>query len=327
MRTAIIDRSLAGTSFLPIVDKSDILMYTNALIEAGADYVEIDLPALVRIAYLDESVDTGDKKTLPIVLDRPEMYIFRVERPEEILVANSLPFAYAVLPLKYSHFINKIKIPVILEINTGDADVLALLRIVSENINLTHIELLRLVGDFNGDSQEEFANMLFKIRMMFAVPIDICPLNTTLGALSSAITAFDGGIDSITLCFGNSNNFCPLEEFLITLATVHKFLITRSYVSGICKAAVMSAQFSEIETTNLQMLMKRYRLTPQKVEKADDTPPQRNAYVKKAARRSLLERKLDYLEVDEGLSAEITDKLKKYGMEFYDTGRAGEYLN
>jgi hypothetical protein len=311
MKTAIIDRSLCGVIFKEITSKTDAYTYALSLKEAGADYIEIDLNALVR---LPEPIGS-------------ENYIFRIENIEEFPVANALPFLYAVLPLKLSYLIEKINIPVILEIKTGDADILALLKVVSESIDLTKIALLRLVGDFR-KQPDEFRSILNKIRMMYAVPFDICPLNTTLGALSAAITAYEAGIDSLTLNFGNSSNFSPLEEFLISMATVHKLVISRNYISGICKASVMSALISEIKTINLKMLMKRYQLAPQRVEIADGTPLSWNPWKgKKYPRRSLIERRLDFMEVEEELSQEIMAQLKKCGVDFFGRDKKSNYFN
>ena len=311
MRTAIIDRSLAGVSFKEITIKSDVHLYANSLIEAGADYVEIDLQALSRLPKPSGS----------------ENYIFRIERAEEYKIANSLPFAYALLPLKFSYLIGKLEVPVILEIKTGDADILALLKVVSESIDLTGISLLRLVGDFR-KQPEDFKNLLTKIRLKYAVPIDICPLNTTLGALGDAIAAYGANIDALTLNFGNSSNFTPLEEFLISMATIYKVIISKSYISGICKAAVVSTIISEMETLNLKMLMKRYRLSPRKIEIIDDTPSKINLNRSRQTRRkSLMEKRLDDLEVEEELSEEIYDKLKKHGIDIYPREKKDDCLN
>jgi len=311
MRTAIIDRSLCGVAFKEITSKTDVYMYAQSLIEAGADYIEIDLEALARLPEPSGA----------------ENYIFRIERAEEYRIANALPFAYALVPLKYSYLIEKLDIPVILEIKTGEADILALLRIVSESIDLTNVALLRLIGDFN-KPPEEFKAILNKIKMLYAVPLDICPLNTTLGALTAAVTAYEAGIGSLTLCFGSNNNFTSLEEFLISMATVHKNIITRSYISGICKAAVMSALIGKIETTNLNMLMKRYQLSPQRVERADGPPLSYNPWKgQKARRRTLIERRLDDMEVEDELSEEIIDTLKKCGIDLYSGDKKNEFLN
>ncbi|MCL1823819.1 MAG: hypothetical protein FWG44_06415 [Oscillospiraceae bacterium] len=310
MKTALIDRSLAGVSFKETTSKTDVYFYAQSLIEAGADYIEIDLQALMRLPEPNGS----------------ENYIFRIKRAEEYKLANLLPFSYVVLPLKFSYLIEKIELPIILEIKTGDADICALLKIVSESINLTNVALLRLVGEFK-KTPEEFISILNRIRMKYAVPIDICPLNVSLGALSAAVTAYGAQIDSLTLSFGNSHDYTSLDEFLISMATVHKTIITKSYISGICKAAVMSSVISDIETLNLKMLMKRYRLSPQKVEKADDLPLQRNIYYKKARRLSLVERRLNGLEVEEELTDEIIDKLKKYGMDSYSSVQKDDCLN
>jgi hypothetical protein len=311
MRTAIIDRSLAGVVFKEVISKADVHMYAQALIEAGADYVEIDLQALVRLPEPSGA----------------ENYIFRIENADEYRIANALPFAYALLPLKYSHLIDKLEIPVILEIKTGDADILALLRVVSESIDLTNVALLRLVGDFK-KQPDELKAILGKIKMLYAVPLDICPLNTTLGALSASIAAYEAGVGSITMSFGNSSNYTSFEEFLISMATVHRSIITRSYISGICKAALISSLIGEIETQNLKMLMKRYQLSPQRVEVADGIPMAFNPWRgEKPRRKSLMERRLLDMEVEGELSDEILDTLKKCGLEFFSGNKKNDCLN
>jgi hypothetical protein len=297
-------------NFKALTGKTDVYMYAQALIEAGADYVEVDLPALMRLPEPSGA----------------ENYIFRIERADEYKIANALPFSYVLLPLKFSYLIEKLDIPVILEIKTGDADILALLKVVSESINLTNVALLRLVGDFKKQA-DELGNILYRIRMLYAVPIDVCPLNTTLGALAAAITAYKAGVDSVTLSFGNSGNHTSLDEFLISMATVYKTVITKSYISGICKAAVMSSLIGDIETLNLKMLMKRYRLSPQRVETADDSPAGRNISFKQPRRKTLVERRLIGLEVEEELSEEIADTLKKCGIDFYSDRENDDCLN
>ncbi|MDR2532026.1 MAG: hypothetical protein LBC82_04210 [Oscillospiraceae bacterium] len=311
MRTAIIDRSLCGVTFKEVIGKTDVYMYAQSLIEAGADYIEIDLQALVRLPEPSGA----------------ENYIFRLENADEYRIANALPFSYALLPLRLSHLIDRLQVPVILEIKTGDADILALLKVVSESIDLTNVALLRLIGDFR-KSPEEFKTILNKLKMLYAVPLDICPLNTTLGALTAAIAAHEAGADSVTFSFGNNSNFTSFEEFLISMATVHKNIISRSYISGICKAAVISSFIGDIETQNLKMLMKRYRLSPQRVEVADGSPIGFNPWRGiKHRRKSFMERRLIGMEVEGELSEEIIDKLKKCGIEFYSGGKKDDCLN
>jgi hypothetical protein len=264
---------------------------------------------------------------LPVGGENSPQYIFRIENADECKYANALPFAYVLVPLKFSHLINKLELPVILEIKTGDADIPSLLKVVAESIDLTNVSLLRLVGDFR-KSQEDFAAILHRIKMMFVIPFDICPLNTTLGALSAAISAYEAGVGSVTLNFGNSSNFTPLEEFLISMATVHKNVISKNYISGICKAAVLSPLICEIETLNLKMLMKRYQLSPQRVEVIDGSPMGFNPWKgQKASRRSFMERRLDYMEVEEELSQEILTQLKKCGVDFFTDYKKDDSLN
>ncbi|MCL2018868.1 MAG: hypothetical protein FWG70_03830 [Oscillospiraceae bacterium] len=311
MRTAIIDRSLCGVNFKEPTRKTDVYMYAQSLIESGADYVEVDLAALMRLPQPSGA----------------ENYIFRIGHSEEYRVADALPFSYAVVPLKYSYLIDKIKVPVILEVKLGDADILALLRVVSESIDLTKTALLRLVGEFK-KQPDELKAVLDKINMLYAVPIDLCPLNTTLDALSTAVAAYEAGVGSLTFSFGNSSDFASLEEFLISMATVHRNIVSRSYISGICKAAVLSALISDIETLNLKLLMKRYHLSPQRVETIDGPPLGFNPWKgKMRPRRTLIQRRLDDMDVEEELSDEIVDKLRKCGMDLYTGEAKKRYLN
>jgi hypothetical protein len=112
------------------------------------------------------------------------------------------------------------------------------------------------------------------------------------------------------------------------MATIHKTSISKSYISGICKAAVMSSLISEIETLNLKMLMKRYQLSPQRVEVIDGSPMGFNPWKgQKANRRTFMERRLDYMEVEDELSEEILDKLKKCGVDFFTDYKKDDSLN
>jgi hypothetical protein len=90
----------------------------------------------------------------------------------------------------------------------------------------------------------------------------------------------------------------------------------------------MSALIGEIETINLQLLMKRYQLSPQRVEMADGPPLGWNPWKgKKYRRRSLIERRLDLMDAPQDLSLEIIDKLKKCGIDFFAGDKKDSNLN
>jgi hypothetical protein len=76
--------------------------------------------------------------------------------------------------------------------------------------------------------------------------------------------------------------------------------------------------------------MKRYRLSPRKIETIDALPavtePNYNDF-DDDRHRSIVERKLDDLEVDEELLEEISDKLKKCGIDLYASDKKDEFLN
>lgn len=303
MKTALIDRSLTGLEFREITKKSDVYLYADSLLEAGADYIEIGLTALTRLPK-----PTGS-----------ERYVYRIERPEEYIIANAFPFSYASIPLRLSYLISKIQIPVILEVNIGDVDPLALVKVVSDSIDLTAVSLLRLTGDFK-QSPDEFNLLVNRLRMKYAVPVDICPLNNSMSALSTAITAYAARTGSVTLSFAGAGNFASLEEFLIALSSMYGVVVTKNYISGICKSAMLSFLISTIETRNLNLLMKHYGLNSHKIMRIDSQPLDKiNEYrrVSLSKRRSATEKKLNKMKIDEERAEKIAEVLKNCGIDFY----------
>jgi hypothetical protein len=64
------------------------------------------------------------------------------------------------------------------------------------------------------------------------------------------------------------------------------------------------------------------------VEVADGTPTSLNPWKgKKYQRRSLIERRLDFMEVEEELSQEIITQLKKCGVDFFGGDKKSSYIN
>lgn len=314
MKTVMIDRSLAEMRFHQSTKKTDVYYYAMALIEAGADYIEVGLNAMTRLPKPNGS----------------ENYIYRIETPEEVVVANAFPFAYAVIPLRLSYLIQHINVPVILEVKIGSVDPLALIKVVSDNIDLTKIAMLRLIGDFTL-SPNDFAAMVKSFRARYAVALDICPTNETLMALSNSIIAYASEVDSITVSYGNSDNFTPFEEFLIAMSTMYRVTITPTYIPGICKAAVLSALIGIIETKNLQLLMQHYRLSAQQIKRADGINRSRgfgidSEYEKSYA--SVTEKSITELVDDEEISEQIMEIMKVCNIDLFSDDKNGNgYLN
>ncbi|MDR0223247.1 MAG: hypothetical protein LBI38_06940 [Oscillospiraceae bacterium] len=250
MKPVIIDKSLVGMNFYESAEKKEVFFYVCSLAEAGASYIELGLEAAVKLPKPNGS----------------EKYIYRINGAEEHIIANAFEFAYAVVPLKYSFVIPKLTLPVILEIDVDGADVFETLGLVAGNLDFSRVNMIRLTGNFE---PEQLSKIIFDYRRKMVLPIDVCPKNDRLSALSSAIAAYTANFDSVTVCFGDSDSFASLEELLIMLSAVHKIIISRDYLTGICKASLLSAVIAETKITNLSVMMRKYMYCPLDIENID----------------------------------------------------------
>jgi hypothetical protein len=268
MRSVLIDRSLVGMRFtdldkeLDFSDKKAMFMYVCALAEAGAAYIELDFQSIVRLPKPSGS----------------ENFIYRIGAPEEFVVANALSFSYAVVPLKYHYVVSKLELPAILEIEVGSSDVFDVLQLISSNIDLSEFGMLRLIGDFE---PTQIPAMISTYRRRSVIPLDICPVNTSLTALDSAIAAYRSVADAVTVSFGDYERFASLEELLIMLSAMYKIIVSGDYLEGICKASLFSAMFSQKKATNLSMMMNKYMYRPLVIEHIDSELTQEEVELQK----------------------------------------------
>ncbi|MCL1831963.1 MAG: hypothetical protein FWG45_03515 [Oscillospiraceae bacterium] len=261
MKPVLIDRSLVNMEFSDGMtpantDKRAVFMYVCALAEAGASYVEVDFQSLIRLPKPSGS----------------ENYIYRIGAPEEYVVANALKFAYAVLPLKYAHVLPRLELPVILEVDVGDGTdpmlVFDILQLISTHLDLTAFEMIRLTGEFDAQSIPGIVNTY---RRRTVIPLDICPRNTTLTALDSAIAAYHAEFDAVTVGYG-SDVYASFEEMLIMLASMYRTFISGTYLEGICKASLFKAMFSDFRKTNLSLMMNKYMYCSHSIKNVDFSP-------------------------------------------------------
>jgi hypothetical protein len=274
------------------------------------DFIEISVPALVHLP----SFSAADN------------YIFRIKRENEVAAANALPFAYVSLALNLSYLIPKINKPILLEVNVGDCDPLTFVRVVSEHIDLTQVALLRLVCDFQ-QNPAEFDRFVTQYRLRYATPLDVCPLDSSLEGVSQAVTSYAAGVNSITLAFGGGDQdvkYAPLEDFLITLATGYRILLSSKYIAGICKAMSWAQLFSGIKTRNLLAIMQAYHMSAKVIHQVDRALNQ--AEINQRVRselirlheeseaktfRNIADRQLNELTLDETVVEYAADALRK----------------
>jgi len=298
MKPVLIDRSLVNIKFRDDTDKKEAFAYICSIAEAGASYIELGLDALSKLPKPGGS----------------EKYIYRLSDAEEYIIANAFAFSYAVVPLSLSYITNKLNLPIILEIDIDGPDIFEVLPVIASNLDFSRLNMLRLTGEFD---PETLPQNIARYRRRMTLPLDICPRNNRLTALSSAIAAYRSQADAVTLSFGDDENFAALEEFLIMIAAVYRIYVSGEYLSGICKATMIASLIAEVRYTNLAMMMKKYMYCPFNIENAD--------FVSKQGRRVTLKntlndmpaaaRALSALGLERELSEEIIAVLKGCNIE------------
>ncbi|MCL2087448.1 MAG: hypothetical protein FWH05_07655 [Oscillospiraceae bacterium] len=319
-KTVIIDRSLSGMRLYSQAGKKEIYSYACALFECGVDYIEVDFTTLQKLC----------------APKRNENYIFRLKEKSEIQLLEAFervglePFKYVVVPLKFSYLIPQINIPVLLELNIGDVDLFSYLKVVSDNIDLTKVSLLRLVGEFG----ENFNMKAFleEYNLRYTIPVDICATNNSMLALSTTIAANFAKADSITLSFGESDNFAALEEFLIVMATSYKHVVKDTFVTGVCRASIICALISDIKCSSMQAIINLYRLTPKKIKRIDQ-PPKNDETIRNVVYSSLpgyqtvIEKGLESLDVNDEVADEIMNIMDTLNISPKPIGERRHFLN
>jgi hypothetical protein len=268
MKPVLIDRSLVEMKFEDINshfnEKRAISSYAEALIEAGAAYVEIDYQTLMRLPKPNGA----------------ENYIFRIGARDEYIVANALSFSYAIVPLRFHDITPRLNLPAILELNIGDNDVFDVLQYATGVADISAYSMIRLVGEFDPDT---LAAMIVKYKRRTIIPIDICPTNDSLSALTAAISAYIANADAITVSFGEYERFASLEELLIMLSAMHKIVVSRTYLTGICKASIFMSMFAEKIVSNLAVMIRRYMYRPMHIENIDSPKDTENLVVRRTS--------------------------------------------
>lgn len=205
--------------------------YVISLFKCGVDYIEID----GRFADFTKTIDTS------------RHFIFNVQFPTDVPYINEKAFAYAVLPLNLIFIAPAIKnTRIIVELNTDNIPIESLIERLYDNYALKYASMLRITGSFT-DKIDELKKFLLEFRHKFAIPLDICPLDTNLDGLDAAFCAYMNRADALTLSFGESSCYTSLEKFLIYLHVYYGKIISNEYVKGLCAAAldcsVLSSRF------------------------------------------------------------------------------------
>ena len=203
MKVSIIDNSLCDSSFVSDVKPEAIKAYTDALHEFGVSYIEMTTDSFIMI---------------PPASDMSKI-ILRMTSVRDLLYINSFDFAYVVVPAHLTDLIPKIERPVISELCLHGSDYMRVTEMFEKNFELDKVSMIRFVDDFR-KSPQEMARMLAEYRRKYYRPIDICPTNKYTNAVSEAIAAVIAKSDSLTMRFGDYEQYAELQDYTVSLATL-----------------------------------------------------------------------------------------------------------
>ncbi len=201
MSISLIDNSLCDCRFSDGADEKDILDYIKALRDYGISYNEI-VPETLEL--LPEDFDF-------------EGVILRASDAKHIAAAESRRFGYVCLTEETVECIPYIKSPVMLELEPAGSNFLMHILNVFSAGRVKNISLLRIKDDFDIDARMLAAMVsLYKRESMY--PLDICPTDGKLTAVSSLIAAAASGADCVTMRFGSIGSFAELQDSATAMA-------------------------------------------------------------------------------------------------------------
>ena len=219
----IIDNSLCNMDFSKKVSSKNVKEYIVSLFNSSVDYVEIDNSSLKFLS----NVHTKDN------------FIFRVESLADFLTIREKEFAYIVLPLNMLPIAQKLQRQnIIIEIHAGDYP----LKDLYKDIDLIQRSecacAVRIVKDF-GDDESELYSFIQDFYEEYTLTLDICPLNTTLCGIDAAFNAYEAGSNMLTLSFGSSYVYTPLEAFIAYMIRNYDHLLSYMLIPHLYLTAVI----------------------------------------------------------------------------------------
>lgn len=195
----IIDNSLCNIDFAENAVSKNVKEYVATLFQCGIDYIEVDGKAM---SYLPD-VNTSDN------------FIFRLEKIEDFGILTKKRFRYIVLPLSMIAISKKLSaLKIMLEVDCSRYSYDELYEIRNKAL-AAGCASLRLVSDFKEKDEDLIARCTQWDCTPDCMPINICPLNTSLNGVNAAYTAADNNASMLTLGFGSPYLYTPYERFLL----------------------------------------------------------------------------------------------------------------
>ncbi|MCH5323843.1 MAG: hypothetical protein J1E39_01395 [Eubacterium sp.] len=222
MGITMIDNSLCDSGFVDGVRPSQIVTYINALHEYGIAYNEIS---------------TGTLELLPVGYDCKNI-ILRVTDEAELPMANTCRFGYVCLPERLWNYAGDIDSPVMLELSPHGSNFLLYALNAFSKGELTNISALRIKDDFDMEAYQLSATIeIYKNDAL--LPLDICPTDGKLTAVSSLISAAAAGADSVTMRFGSCGEYAELKDGAFAMAGMFSAPLPDDITKALIKCSLL----------------------------------------------------------------------------------------
>lgn len=315
----VIDNSLCNIDFCEKATDKLVREYIAALIESGADYVEIDGKA---VEYL-QKVHTKDR------------FIFRVEEPKDFDVLTNKKFAYVVLPLNMLIAAEKFpSLNSIIEIDGSGytADEIASLCLKVQKSS--GVSAIRITKNFR-DGVDELEYLLKKIdEYEIRMTLDICPLNIDLNGISNALYAYMNNFSGmVTLSFSSHYLYTPFESFILYAESKYGDYVGKKEIQHTIAALYVSAtrydlisEYPSIALMNISNTIKNceeYTLKPDDFAESEHSgEPRRrvkNPKDNKPQYTRIKQKYFDENDIDDELCQSISDAVDDANMGVYNS--------
>ena len=313
MKTAITDKTLAYARYNPShVPDQALKAYSESVLGCGADYIEVNVGTAGRLADTDFS----------------ENYILELQQPSDLAFCEEHRFAYVVLPFFLVGMIDRIPEdqPVILEKSADEYSAHAVIMFLHRFTFIRRISAIRLTGIFG----ESTADLVKWCRTKLYMPIDLCPLNTTMSGTMSAIDAADAGASMITLSFGKGYYYTALEEYLIGYNTTRRIMLDNKVIKAVCTASFLYTEIFGVIPAGLARMIDAETNITAPVYDAESgmlfKPYRVLGGIRRAEKDDTVTRKIKSLGLELELENAVIEAIKKVDLNLYNVIKKGHEI-
>lgn len=240
MKTVLTDNSLCAYPLYDDVDPDLVYNYIRALKDTGVKYVELDFRTLMKLRRLPEGVE----------------YIFRMVDPMFLRMTEFYDFKYLIITYNDLKKSFRTNVPIMFE-SPYVSGSMGRIRELVKHQSAGKLAAFRVRTGFDYKKPGEIADIHKELCAELApYPVDICPLNTSMTALDTALKFTAANAESLTLTAGIPTKYCSLEEYLFTLMTMFDGLPNEYDIHSLGRVSVYRSRVFRTGEQALPKLLK-----------------------------------------------------------------------